>query len=269
MEIAPSMSHDSAVWNDMPAEVHIAFIQMQNAMKQLPVHDTAAFATACERDMSVVLMESNPVWFVRAENGHTERAAVRLAKYWKTRVFVFEDRAFLPLRDLSGKGALRDVDIEYMSSGSIVMLPKDLEGRSVVCVDASRSARSGDVAYEVHRQRCVFYMCGYLAASNAVSQSDGGGVVVLRLLRESHADDRLCMSQVVDLLRYVFAVRASVSYVCMVKTTTSMQGGLLSSRSFGLGMFGQLSLTSSPTSSPVKTGAVGGAAAAAAGGGGR
>jgi hypothetical protein len=50
---------------------------------------------------------------------------------------VFGDRAFLPL-PLTGNGALSNDDIEFIKTGSVVFLPNDADGRTVLCLDNSK-----------------------------------------------------------------------------------------------------------------------------------
>ena len=64
-------------------------------------------------------------------------AAKRLATYWRYRFEVFGHRAFLPI-DLSGRGAVPAEDVRTMQSGTIMMLPNDLSGKSVLYVDRSK-----------------------------------------------------------------------------------------------------------------------------------
>eukprot|EP00977_Amphora_coffeiformis_P011113 scaffold2657_cov89-Amphora_coffeaeformis.AAC.7 len=64
-------------------------------------------------------------------------AARRLAAYWKYRFDVFGHRALLPI-DLSGKGAVPPEDVRLMQSGVLMILPKDVSGKTVLYMDRSK-----------------------------------------------------------------------------------------------------------------------------------
>jgi hypothetical protein len=61
--------------------------------------------------------------------------------YWKTRVSIFNDRAFLPLR-LEG-GALRQHDLDELICGHTEILRNDKHNRLVLCHDRSKFRTHG------------------------------------------------------------------------------------------------------------------------------
>jgi hypothetical protein len=69
-------------------------------------------------------------------NSHSTGDAVEAAKSlaistWKLRFEIFQERAFLPLDDLSGNVALTLEDITLLKSGITVLLSDDTQGRTV------------------------------------------------------------------------------------------------------------------------------------------
>jgi hypothetical protein len=102
------------------------------AMEELPHEEKAAYLLAAEKCPQLILSESNPHVYLKHTDGDALQAARLLAKNWELRVEIFgEERAFLRLDDLSGKGALRKQDIEVLRTGYLVLLPNDAQGRSV------------------------------------------------------------------------------------------------------------------------------------------
>jgi hypothetical protein len=106
-------------------------------------------------------------------------AAKRLAKYWKTRQEIFQDRAHLPFLDLSsGKtnnrsssGALTSDDIVTLKTGVSRHLPHDRHGRTVFFCDGSK--KRPDV---IPSLRHVFFI-GQIVMENAASRSNGFAVI--------------------------------------------------------------------------------------------
>ena len=79
--------------------------------------------------------ESSIEQFICAENGNIERAAIRLANYWKARKQVFKDRWLLPLTQTGG-GALSAEDIALLRSGYLVIVCRP-SGGTVALIDES------------------------------------------------------------------------------------------------------------------------------------
>lgn len=73
------------------------------------------------------------------EKSYPDAAARRLASYWRLRKEIFgPDKAFLPMDDLSGHGALSKQEVKLLKSGSVLHLPKDTQGRTVLYSDRSK-----------------------------------------------------------------------------------------------------------------------------------
>jgi hypothetical protein len=72
---------------------------------------------------------SDPMRFVRCEDGKAEAAASRFAKYWEKRKELFGSRAFLPMNQ-SGEGSLSPEDVETVKTGYIALLPSKRQERS-------------------------------------------------------------------------------------------------------------------------------------------
>ena len=81
-------------------------------------------------------------------------AARRVALYWKSRVEVFGERAFLPLT-LSGKSALKKEEIAMINTAYMTVMPNDERGRPIYFHDLSRLT----VPFTAEsRTRCAFYI---------------------------------------------------------------------------------------------------------------
>jgi hypothetical protein len=61
--------------------------------------------------------------------------------YWKERMLLFDDRAFLPLT--LEDGALRPMDVDALACGHIEILPDDDHNRLVLVHDRSRFRMKG------------------------------------------------------------------------------------------------------------------------------
>lgn len=104
----------------------------------------------------IVAIESDPVKFLRAEDGHAPKAATRVALYWKKRRHYFgEDRWLLPMTQTEGTGALSLEDIQVLRSGYIVIVTLH-SGLQVAMIDPSRL---GGKDPGESRERCIFYLC--------------------------------------------------------------------------------------------------------------
>jgi hypothetical protein len=136
--------------------------------------------------------ESCPYYYYQREDGHLVQAAKRLCRYWTLRVASFKDRAYLPLRDVSGKGALSLEDLDYMRSAAphVYHLPKDLQGRTTIYADTRLKQQASDGSMKklskdqiARRQRCEFYYICSLTVDNPLSLNPNVGVILLLVLQ--------------------------------------------------------------------------------------
>jgi hypothetical protein len=102
-----------------------------DAMASIPQEDKGAYLEAVGRVPHLVEVESNPDRYLDFLGYDPWKAALRVAEYWKARVDLFGDRAFLPLT-ISGEGALAPEDVRVLETGSFMVLPNNKEGRAVV-----------------------------------------------------------------------------------------------------------------------------------------
>jgi hypothetical protein len=158
--------------------------QLEQALELIPDEEKAAYLEAVETAHHLIEDESNPVWFIRYEQCNFWAAAIRLVTYWKERKALFGDRAFLPLKLLTGEGALNEEDIMVLRSGSLALLPKDSMGRSVLCADRARATN-----HELEKEsklRIAFFLLSILS-ENIASQTDGF-VLILRVSSRAGGD---------------------------------------------------------------------------------
>ena len=144
------------------------------AMRQLPDAARSAYLEALASAPSVVERESNKNVFLRACDFDVVAAAHKLATYWTKRKELFGSRAFLPLT-LSGEDALTQDDIVLLHSGSIAVLPDDVNGNGVVCLDRSRLLE-GQNTNRQSRLRGVFYLASVLSR---IEKTQSEGIVVI------------------------------------------------------------------------------------------
>jgi hypothetical protein len=144
--------------------------QLEQALELIPDEEKAAYLEAVETAHHLIEDESNPVWFIRYEQCNFWAAASRLVTYWKERKALFGDRAFRPLKLLTGEGALNEEDIMVLRAGWLTLLPKDGVGRSVLYYDRAREPNP-ELLVE-SKLRVNFFILSILS-ENIASQTDG------------------------------------------------------------------------------------------------
>jgi hypothetical protein len=154
------------------------------------------------------------------------RPARKLVLYWKWRREVFGDRAFVPLT-LTGNDALSNEDIEFFKTGSVVFLPNDADGGTVVCVDGSRRL---DHSLEM-RLRCFFYY-GQIASENEKSQTDGFVALIAASNDGRYIDTATTHARNVLLHTFPMKLKAAHLIKCMPKwknncLTQALIGGMV------------------------------------------
>jgi hypothetical protein len=105
--------------------------QFHEAMASIHDEDKSAYVEAARRAPDLVEAESNPDLYLEYDSYDPWKAALRVANYWKTRVEIFGDRAFLPLK-ITGDGAMSSEDIKVLRTGFFMVLPNEKQGRTVV-----------------------------------------------------------------------------------------------------------------------------------------
>ena len=136
------------------------------------VEGREAYMYARTQNPDLVDSETPESRFLAVEDGDVEKAARRLAYYWKCRVDLFEERALLPL-DQTGTGALGSKEIEIVRSSAYAITPKDKLGRPVICHNQGNYLPGHlDPINDRARLRQVFYFFS-IAAEQPVAQSQG------------------------------------------------------------------------------------------------
>jgi hypothetical protein len=112
-------------------------------------------------------------------------AAQRLVTYWEKRKEVFGERAFLPLLDLSGNGALTPEDVNLISTGSFLLTAED-----TVVVDRSLEPESAELSIESQIRRNIFLY--QLLSRHRITAMPGKGCkFVVRYKRFKSMDQRV------------------------------------------------------------------------------
>lgn len=112
---------------------------IDEGLNLVPIENKTALLHACMVCPALVQRESPPLRFLEFERFHYYAAAVRWAKYWEVRFKSFgPDRAFLPIADFTGNGAIPADLIDFIATGVGVVLPPDDQQRPVLFIDRSR-----------------------------------------------------------------------------------------------------------------------------------
>lgn len=111
--------------------------QLDEAVDMLPTSAKADYLRALATAPDVVEKETNPLEFLRVEEWDPWKAAKRLTSYWTLRRKAFgEHRAFLPILDTTGEGALSNGALQELKRGVWIPSPKkDENGRAVLYYD--------------------------------------------------------------------------------------------------------------------------------------
>ena len=122
----------------------------QQVLALIPLLDrdlTKEYRHALEVVPDLVRRESKVADFLRREQGNAWNTACRLSRYWKTRKSIFGDRWLLPMVQ-TGRGALRDCDVEILRSGGINIATCPRLDCTVCMIDYTRFPRS--LSSQVH-----------------------------------------------------------------------------------------------------------------------
>lgn len=137
------------VCNDLeesPERASIRLTELEECLRnKLPATSTAAYFEALDRVPGLIIRETNPYMFIRAEHFNIEKAANRLAMHWKERKALFgADRAFLPMA-LDRHGALgsSEMDMDQLERGYAILTPNDQRGRPVLFLDRANLTQDG------------------------------------------------------------------------------------------------------------------------------
>lgn len=111
--------------------------QLEEAVDMLPPNVKADYLRALATAPDVVEKETSPLEFLRVEEFDPWKAAKRLTSYWTLRRKAFGvHRAFLPILDTTGEGALSERAIQELKGGVWIPSPKkDESGRNVLYYD--------------------------------------------------------------------------------------------------------------------------------------
>jgi hypothetical protein len=183
--------------------------RFQEETNALKIPEKAAYVQAMSCCPEIVHRESNLFLFLRHENFNFPAATRRLALHWKHRLEYFKDRAWRPLFDFSGNGALTSDDIEKIKLGFLAKLPADNEGRPVICVDRNRLDGMGDEVNSA-RMRILFFWLSFISGFANVQDK---GFVVLRVTR-GQSIGRSGLAKVKNLVRDAMPLSIAAFHIC-------------------------------------------------------
>lgn len=140
---------------------------------------TKSYHRALSLSPDLVKSESDPLLFLKRESMNPFTAAKRLALYWEYREEVFRERAFLPIQDRTGMGALSEEDLALFH-GALQELPCDSDGCPVLFLNQLRLEGS---TINDNRRRLLFYRFHQASTKSEKAQTEG--VVLINLLHFS------------------------------------------------------------------------------------
>ena len=149
--------------------------QLSDAIDATEMQEKEAYLKALQVCPQLVERETPALWFLRYEHYDGWAAAKRLAYYWRRRVDIFGERAFLPMSQ-TGHGTLSPEEVKMLRSGYLVILPPTPDGHTILCYDASRLDGDNRQA----RLRCFFYFASVLMEEE-INRNDG--VIFLGIMR--------------------------------------------------------------------------------------
>eukprot|EP00977_Amphora_coffeiformis_P004591 scaffold991_cov278-Amphora_coffeaeformis.AAC.8 len=138
---------------------------MRTALDRLHPSKRLEYDTAREIAPEIVRSESPISLFLRTEDNHPERAALRLARYWAARKWAFGEQRYLFPLNQTGSGALNADDIALLRTGYHVHFTFDAwteDGQPglVALHNEGRITRPAGYAHV----RNIFYLCHVNAA---------------------------------------------------------------------------------------------------------
>jgi len=160
MESIPSLTTSSS--SNTPFNLQDRLLsQLQTALSLLPDSEFYLHAPPV-----LIQAESNPLHLLARCQGNVLQAASRLVQYWKERHVVFgAHRAYRPLDDLSGQGALTAEAVSFVSRGSIAVVHQ----RNHVTYVSTDDSRDVQPTLSLKLQQ-VFYMGHRVLQDNPTGQ---------------------------------------------------------------------------------------------------
>ena len=194
-------------------------------MNKLDDELTKEYRIALERVPDIVAVESDALKHLRAEDGNAQRAATRVAQYWKKRrhYFAANDRWLLPMTQTEGSGALSREDIAVLRSGYMVVVTLH-SGLQITLIDPSRL---GGKDPGESRERCIFYLC-----TNEVNErtSRHGVEIIFLLTASGFASER--HTEMIDVLYKAMPIK--VRHLTIVQSAQAGRQELLDFLAFRL-----------------------------------
>lgn len=194
---------------------HYPSSEIYHAVQNISFGDKSAYISALEKAPDLVQTESDPNRYLQCCQGKAEQAAKKMVNYWQQRQRIFEERAFLPILDLSASGALEKECIDFFIKGGAVELPKDSRGRSVFFLDYQSLNWRKDSTRKYALQT-LFY-CQQLACGNPITQTNGFLVIGVFELNEDMQD--ILQSFLDD----VFPFKCKFVHFCVSSPSVSAQ----------------------------------------------
>ncbi|GAX19170.1 hypothetical protein FisN_15Lh341 [Fistulifera solaris] len=174
-----------------------ALEQLHDSLAQIPLQQQSAYREALVRCPQLVQTESDPMQFLVFADFNSWNAATRIITYWEKRRELFGERAFLPVLDLSGNGALAGEDLMLFSTGSFQLTAED-----TVVVDRSLEPDKIEFSIESTIRRYFFIL--QLLSRHRVNALHGKGYQVVIHFRTSKRTENRVASKTMELSSKAF-----------------------------------------------------------------
>lgn len=217
--MAPQQRNRIDVKDAASLKISSAEREVRKAIEDLRDSEKSAYVEALEKSPDLVAAESRVDRFLRCEKSNVNAAARLQARYWKDRKAFFGERAFLPLDDLSGAGALTTDDIDALALGFMVRIPDDSTGRPSLLIDISRGANSQ--VSGLTRLHCLFYWLSIQIAQNPKAQTEGFNMI--RIVNDGNSLDRSVLMKMINVIHTSIPVKIFSSHICVLPSAEERQ----------------------------------------------
>lgn len=151
--------------------IGVLFCAILKAMLKIEKSIRREYDLALEVVPQLVRQESKPIDFLRTDDFDPEKAAMRLAMYWKFRKYLFQDRWLLPMTQ-TGTGTLTMNEVEILRSGYSAHFERPGQG-SLILHDHSRLEYFDTT---IHARLCMYFAT---VLGNPSSQTIGTTLVFI------------------------------------------------------------------------------------------
>jgi arsenate reductase-like glutaredoxin family protein len=163
--------------------------------------DVLAYMQAIRGGTDVVESEADLRMFLLVENYNIYSAAKRCIAYWNHRMSIFGRQNYTNIISLAGDGAMDVSDIATLEDGTLAVLPDDVHGNILLCIDESRQYQQCSAA---SRLRSIFYVLSVLAKRKDPNSINS--LCLLVLIRPTNFSFGEIVRSLIHLLQYAIPI---------------------------------------------------------------